>query len=319
MEKVRKHKAYVILGSILLMLTIGIFISEGILEGEIKKTLDSKIGQASMFVDIKYDDVSASVVSKEYTVSGVEIKPKIRMVGASDVKIGSITVSTYLTEIEYMDDFFIEVNDLEFKVPKDSRQFRRAFGDASSLIIDEVRADLRFEYEVSGNELEGRFFIEIDDIGSFESELELSSAKKTIENISNMSSRMIMGVLNSPMRRLDTIIGDEKLEKLDINIENDGAYEIAVASMSKREGLTVAELTEEMVQFFEAELRKATKAREPVSISVLTSILEFIDDPDTFEISVRPGSKNTIGEFFQELRESVITSSEPGFKVTASN
>ncbi len=250
------------------------------------KEVDKAIADVAEYVEVDYQKVDQSLIGRGTTVKGVVITP----VGSSDpIKVDKVVLYDFdqKNDIPTRLDFALKGISIDLATLNENGASLAELGYEGDL-----SGDFATEYEYTADEKIIRLKkIELgaEDVGTFEIDLELANVILDDDAIANFPF---------------SLLGAE-LQNGKITYSDDSFIERVIETGAAEEGITVDEAKQSLIASLE---EGATEGALPAEF--VAEMKEFIDDPDSFSLTLAPDQPvpfisftqlNTPGDFIKLL------------------
>jgi len=234
--------------------------------------VDDKINGAMLKAGIPtetftYDNSSVDLLGLNVHLEDV----KINIPGQDAVKVDEITINDFDSEHTIPEFLDIEIEGIEAKSNFDALGFGDIFKD-----MDEVSVDLALNYKFDSEDkiLNIKEISQsVDDLGK----LSLSTELHNISSLEQLTQQMMMNPYG-------IAVGKSELE-----YEDDSLVEKVIAYNAKEAGVPVDEFKSQLLESLNKKLQKADEKEDAdLEEKYLSAVIDFIEDPDAFEISINP-------------------------------
>lgn len=319
------NKGIVILTVGAVLVAGGVFAKKSMVEDEIRKHLDESVGKASMFADIKYTDVSASLnpLDTAFTVSGITIKPKSLMPGipSTAITIKSITMSDYATADTVPENYSIVIDDFVIDVPQEKKGMMRHFSPFTKRVGNQIVADLSLNYTFNndGQTYDMNYILDIEKIGKIDINLQLDDMKETLTALQIAAKNPQAAAMKGSEHIAKDIMAKASLKSFTLKVSNSGLFDIIVEGVAEKQKATKAEVIELIHAELDKNIARAERRGKSTGVDFLTQAKVFIDNPKTFTVTIKPGDKKLLQDLSTEIKSGSMDKNSPAFKVDFSS
>ena len=245
------------------------YYASSVTDEKIQGTLNDMPGMEN----IKYDDVSVDLLGGDVHVQGIEISP---IGGGKETVIEEIVIHDFDEDNDIPRYLNLSANGVNIEVTP--ANFGAASAELKKMGYETIEAsfDLIYEYNEDGKVLElNNLALHVADMG--EASLGISLDNIDLENVD----------LENPMT-LMSVTQALRIKYAVIKFDDDSLMERLFATDAKNRGMDVDDLTGQIEVEIEAQIKTAKNAGDEFSVSVLTAMLDFVKDPDSISITIKP-------------------------------
>jgi hypothetical protein len=245
------------------------YYASSITDEKIQGTLNDMPGMEN----IKYDDVSVDLLGGDVHVQDIEISP---LGGGKETVIEEIVIHDFDEDNDIPRYLNLSANGVNIEVTP--ANFGAASTELKKMGYETIEAsfDLIYEYNEDGKALElNNLALHVADMG--EASLGISLENIDLENVD----------LENPMT-LMSVTQALKLKYARIKFDNDSLIEKLLAMDAKNRGMDVDDLVDQLEADIEEQIKTAKNEGDEFSASVLVAMLDFVKDPDSISITIKP-------------------------------
>ena len=245
------------------------YYASSVTDEKIQSTLNDMPGMEN----IKYDDVSVDLLGGDVHIHDVEISP---LGGGKETLIEEIVIHDFDEDNEIPRYLNVSANGVNIEVTP--ANFGAASTGLKKMGYETIEAsfDLIYEYNEDGKELElNNLALRVEDMGA-------ASLGISLENIDLETVD-----LENPVT-LISVTQALRLKYARIKFDNDSLIEKLLATDAESRGMDVDELVNQIEVEIEEQIKTAKNAGDEFSASVLAAMLDFIKNPDSISIMIKP-------------------------------
>jgi hypothetical protein len=223
--------------------------------------------------NVEYNDVSVDLPGGDVHIQGVEIAPPG---GGKETLIEEIVIHDFDEDNDIPHYLNLSANGVDIEVTP--ANFGAASTELKKMGYETIAAsfDLEYEYNEAGKALElTNLALRIEDMG--EASLGISLENIDLETVDLENPATLMLVTQAL-----------RIKYAVIEFDNNSLMERLLATDAKNRGMEVDDLTGQIEVEIEAQIKTAKNAGDEFSVSVLTAMLDFVKDPDSIAITIKP-------------------------------
>ena len=223
--------------------------------------------------NVEYNDVSVDLPGGDVHIHGVEIAPPG---GGKETLIEEIVIHDFDEDNDIPHYLNLSANGVNIEVT--TANFGAASTELKKMGYETIKASFDLSYEYSGDSkaLElTNLALRIENMG--EASLGISLENIDLETVDLENPATLMSVTQAL-----------KVKYAQIKFDNDSLIEKLLAMDAKNRGMDVDDLVDQVEADIEEQIKTAKNEGDEFSVSVLAAMLDFVKDPDSISITIKP-------------------------------
>jgi hypothetical protein len=223
--------------------------------------------------NIKYDNVSVDLPGGDVHIQDIEISPTG---GGKETLIEEIVIHDFDEDNDIPHYLNLSANGVNIEVTP--ANFGAASTELKKMGYETIKAsfDLIYEYSEDSKALElNNLALHIEDMG--EASLGISLENIYLDKVDLENPITLMPVTQAL-----------KVKYAQIKFDNDSLIEKLLAMDAKNRGMDVDDLVDQVEADIEEQIKTAKNEGDEFSVSVLAAMLDFVKDPDSISITIKP-------------------------------